>query len=121
MTTCKIIRTSPTKAIRNAAIFVTISFYSLFAIGAPVMVDNGQLAIEEARVLISLSGPNNGTLLASCPDCPPVRLVFDNSSEAFLNQEKVSLERASEISGGTKSVIYQPQTNTVVKFNIRTN
>ena len=89
------------------------------------IVDAGQLSIENAEVSMRLTTANKGSVSVRCIDCgentESIRLKLDKNSKAYVNGGPVSFADAEKISGGLKSVNYDPKTGKLASLHILTN
>lgn len=89
----------------------------------PVMIDLGQVAIEQADVILQLTGENSGYMLANCTGCPAasqVRLLIDSDSEATINHQPANFSEINGLDGFT-GVIYDPENQRLVRISVFTN
>lgn len=89
----------------------------------PVMIDLGQIAIEQADVQFYLNGESSGYLLANCVGCPEsdrVRLQIDSESKATINHQPAAFSQLAGRNDYT-DVIYDPENLRLVSINILTD
>jgi len=86
----------------------------------PVMIDMGQISIEDAQIRIRMKSENTGIIVARCPGCKPVRLKIDKNSKVTINQISAKFKQAQAISNGFNAVLYNPKTSRLIKLMIKT-